>query len=153
MTNYCGPAASAPWDAGRWPNFTPAEIACPCCGEIYIDPEALDSLQRMRGILGGPLRVTSGHRCAAHNKAVDGASHSVHLALAFDLALSIHPRHRLLAAARQAGFLRFGLMEKGLHVDTHPLDAQHAPMWTYGARAREAWRGLYPENTIDIGGR
>jgi zinc D-Ala-D-Ala carboxypeptidase len=152
MIDYCGPTAKAPWDASRWPNFTAGEIACRCCGEVYINEAALDALQRLRDTLGGPLTITSGHRCRRHNRAVGGAAGSAHLKLAFDLALGIHPRSRLLAAARQVGFQRFGLMEKGLHVDTHPLDASHAPIWTYGARAREAWHGCFPENAIDIGG-
>lgn len=151
METYCGPAAHAPWDAVRWPNFTAAEIACPCCGEVYIDPAALDALQRLRAALGGPLSVMSGHRCTAHNRAIGGAAHSVHLALAFDLALGAYSRGSMLALARDAGFTRFGLMRYGLHADTHPIDAAHAPVWTYGPESRALWQGLFPAGCADIG--
>jgi zinc D-Ala-D-Ala carboxypeptidase len=152
MSHYCGPETQAPWNAPRWPNFTPAEIACRCCGEVYIDETALDALQRLRHLLGGPLTVASGHRCEAHNRRIGGAARSVHLQLAFDLALGRYARGPLLAFAREAGFVRFGLMQSGLHVDTHPIDAAHAPMWTYGKESRRLWRGLFPPETVDIGG-
>lgn len=152
MTYYCGPWAQAPWHASRWPNFTPVEIACPCCGETYLDEIAMDALQRLRVALGGPLTVESGHRCAAHNRSIGGASQSVHLRLAFDLALGGYARGSMLALARKAGFTRFGLMRYGLHVDTHTVDAHHAEMWTYGGESRRLWAGLFPPETIDIGG-
>jgi hypothetical protein len=145
--------AGAPWDAKRWPNFTPAQIACRCCGEVYIDAEALDALQNMRVRLGGPIVVNSGHRCAAHNAKIGGEPHSVHLQLAFDLTLGLYTRSSMLALANDAGFKRFGLMLTALHVDTHAIDATHAGIWTYGPQSREAWRGLFPANTPDIGGR
>ena len=154
MEEYCGPLVGAPWDASRWPNFAVSEIACSCCGEVYIWPEPLDALRRLCNLIGGPLTITSGHRCARHNSdpKTGGKNHSVHLQLAFDLALKTYPRSRMLALARAAGFKRFGLMLTGLHVDTHPLDAQHAEMWTYGPKSRTAWNGLFPVGTIDIGG-
>lgn len=152
MSNYCGPLVGTPWDAARWPNFTPAEIACPCCGEVYFDPLALDTLQKLRSLLRGPLHITSGHRCELHNKKIGGAAHSVHCQLAFDLDLGPYSRGSLLALAQDAGFRRFGLMLSALHVDTHPVDGAHAAMWTYGPKSRAAWAGLYPEGTPDIGG-
>lgn len=153
MKDYCGPIKGVPWDAARWPNFTPAEIACPCCGEVYLDVTAMDALQKLRDLVGGPLHIDSGHRCARHNGALkNAASASVHLQLAFDIALGPYARGSLLALAKEAGFLRFGLMRSALHVDTHPLDQHHAEYWTYGRESRKAWSGLFPANTPDIGG-
>ena len=62
--------------AWRWPNFTPAEIACRGSGAILIDEPALDALQRLRDLLGRPLIVRSGYRSEAHNRAVGGAPRS-----------------------------------------------------------------------------
>jgi len=152
MANYCGPIAGVSWDAARWPNFTPAEIACRCCGEVYLDPEALDALQKLRGLIGGPLRISSGHRCERRNRQVGGATHSVHRLLAFDIELGVYARGSVLALARDAGFRRFGLMLSAIHVDTHPVDSAHAVMWTYGPKSCAAWAGLYPKGTPDIGG-
>jgi hypothetical protein len=153
MQPYCGPVAGAPWDTNRWPNFTPSEIACPCCGEVYIDGEALDALQKLRNLIGGPLRITSGHRCGGHNGTLKHAAKgSVHLQLAFDIALSPYSRGSLLELAKAAGFRRFGLMNSALHVDAHVIDQHHAEYWTYGPESRKAWAGLFPPNTPDIGG-
>ncbi|MBV9571431.1 MAG: hypothetical protein JO056_09345 [Alphaproteobacteria bacterium] len=138
------------WDSARWPHFTPRELSCHCCGEMHVDAQALDALERLRRLLEGPVTVASGHRCARHNAEVGGAAHSVHLQLAFDIALGPHARRPLLNAAREAGFLRFGLMRHALHCDTHPVDAHHAALWTYGPESRRLWAGLFPPATPDI---
>jgi hypothetical protein len=36
----------------RWPNFSPAEIACRGTGQLKLHPEALDKLQALRDRLG-----------------------------------------------------------------------------------------------------
>lgn len=153
MFNYCGPIAGAPWNADIWPDFKPIEIACRCsCQEIYIDHEAMDAIQRFRDLLGWPVRISSGHRCERHNREVGGEPHSVHLRLAFDVELMGYSRGSVLALAEDAGFKRFGLMEHTIHLDTHPVDATHARMWTYGAASKKAWEGLFPHGTPDIRG-
>lgn len=153
MDNYCGSVDGAPWDAERWPDFSLEEIVCKCgCREVYVDPIALDALQKLRNKIGGPIRIASGHRCSKHNAEEGGQPHSVHLQLAFDIALSTYARGSMLALARDAGFKRFGLMLTALHCDTHPIDATHAEMWTYGPKSCAAWHGLFPISTPDIGG-
>ena len=49
--------------SGKWPNFTPKEIACKCCGEIVVDEASMDALQRLRDMWGEPLVINCGHRC------------------------------------------------------------------------------------------
>lgn len=136
------------FDKERWPSFSESEIACKCCGEVFVDPVAMDALQRLRNSLGGPLTIECGHRCVAHNKAVGGAARSTHLQLAFDLVLAPYSRGSMLSLARDAGFKRFGLMKYGLHVDCHPVDSMHAEMWTYGAESRRLWAGLFDEKKV-----
>lgn len=99
MTDYCGPAVDAPWDASLWPNFTATEIACRCCGEVYINEAALGALQRLRDALGGLLTITSRHRCRCHNQAVGGAAASARLKLAFDVAVLSYARGPACARA------------------------------------------------------
>src|SRR5260370_39461735 len=90
------PRTVAPWDADRWPDFRPAEIACSCCGEMVTDPTALDALQRLRNAMGAALVVNSGHRCVRHNRSVGGAARSRHLGGgAFDIAVNGHDRRTL----------------------------------------------------------
>ena len=43
--------------SGKWPNFTPKEIACKCCGEIVVDEASMDALQRLRYMWGEPLVI------------------------------------------------------------------------------------------------
>jgi hypothetical protein len=37
-----------PEDTSRWPNFSPAEFACRCTGELPINPPALDRPRALR---------------------------------------------------------------------------------------------------------
>lgn len=61
-------------------NFTRDEFECQCgkCTTQMIDTELVDKLQRIRDVLGVPLKITSGYRCIPHNAAVKGSSGSKH---------------------------------------------------------------------------
>ena len=63
-------------------NFTRDEFQCQCkkCEAQMIDTELAEKLQRIRDVLGVPLKITSGYRCIVHNasKAVGGST-SKHL--------------------------------------------------------------------------
>ncbi|MDE1985925.1 MAG: hypothetical protein KGL29_03145 [Alphaproteobacteria bacterium] len=123
------------WDVARWPHFTSREIACPCCGEVVLWPEALDALEALRTAMLAPLRINSGHRCALHNARVGGAPLSLHKRLAFDIALAGHDPARLAMMARAAGFTGFGFGQTFLHLDTRARPAH----WFYGQRSEELW--------------
>ena len=68
-----------PAAAWRWPNFSPAEIACRGTGKLLVDDAALDALQALRTRLGKPLIIRSGYRSPEHNRAVGGAKASKHM--------------------------------------------------------------------------
>jgi hypothetical protein len=88
-----------PESTWRWPNFSPAEIACRGTGKLLINEPALDKLQALRDRLGKPLIVRSAYRSPEHNRAVGGATRSKHLdGAAFDIAMANH----------EVGFLGFG---------------------------------------------
>ena len=59
--------------------FTPEEFLCPCCGEGRASRLLVLWLDLLRRGWGGPLRVNSGYRCAAHNREVGGVPRSRHL--------------------------------------------------------------------------
>lgn len=61
-------------------NFNRSEFECKCldCGLDTVDAELLAALQDIRDKFG-PLRITSGHRCEDHNKAIGGNANSYHL--------------------------------------------------------------------------
>ena len=91
-----------PEGAWRWPNFSPAEIACRGTGKLLINEPALEKLQALRDRLGKPLIVRSAYRSPEHNRAVGGATRSKHLdGAAFDIAMANHDPVAFEAAARE----------------------------------------------------
>ena len=107
----------------RWPNFSPAEIACRGTGKLLVNEPALDTLQSLRDRLGKPLIVRSAYRSPEHNRAVGGATRSKHLdGAAFDIAMSNHDPIAFEAAARAVGFLGFGFYPRSgfMHIDLGP---------------------------------
>ncbi|MDP5306235.1 D-Ala-D-Ala carboxypeptidase family metallohydrolase [Paracoccus sp. 2205BS29-5] len=97
-----------PESAWRWPNFSPAEIACRGTGKLLNNEPALDKLQALRDRLGKPLIVRSAYRSPEHNRAVGGATRSKHLdGAAFDIAMANHDPVAFEAAAREVGFRGF----------------------------------------------
>lgn len=66
----------------RYPNFNRKEFICKCgkCnGDVEMYEELLEILQAIRNKYKKPVTVTSGIRCAKHNKNVGGVSNSRHL--------------------------------------------------------------------------
>jgi zinc D-Ala-D-Ala carboxypeptidase len=107
----------------RWPNFSPAEIACRGTGKLLINTPALDKLQALRDRLGKPLIVRSAYRSAEHNRAFGGAPASKHMqGTAFDIAMANHDPVAFEAAARAVGFLGFGFYTRSgfIHVELGP---------------------------------
>ncbi len=112
-----------PEGAWRWPNFSPAEIACRGTSKLLVNEPALDKLQALRERLGKPLIVRSAYRSPKHNRAVGGADRSKHMnGAAFDIAMSNHDPVAFEAAARDVGFLGFGFYPRSgfMHVDLGP---------------------------------
>ena len=112
-----------PVSSWRWPNFSPAEIACRGTGKLLINEPALDRLQALRDRLGKPLIIRSAYRSPEHNRAVGGAPASKHMqATAFDIAMSNHDPAAFEAAARAVGFLGFGYYPRSgfMHIDLGP---------------------------------
>ena len=138
MMNYCGHWSAAPWEASRWPNFSPRELACPCCGELCVREDALDAIERLRAAMAAPLTIDSGHRCALHNARVGGAPLSQHKSLAFDVRLLGHDPMVLRARALDAGFRGFGYGNSFLHLDVRARPAH----WFYGNRSIAKWTSL-----------
>ena len=104
----------APW-WWHWKNFTPREVSCKCCGEIWdskfgtIPPiwffESMDALQALRNAYGKPLVINSGHRCKQHNKDSGGVANSKHLTnIAFDCRVPFEEQEHFAKLAHDAGF-------------------------------------------------
>ena len=97
-----------------------------------MEDEFMERLDIVRDLCGFPIMVTSGYRTIAHNKSVHGSKNSSHLlGWAADLAVtSSKKRYVLLNACIEAGFLRIGIGEDFIHVDSDPEKPQ-VTMWTY----------------------
>jgi Uncharacterized protein conserved in bacteria len=135
-----------PMSEWRWPNFSPQELASKREGELMIDEDALDKLQKLRNILGKPLVVTSAYRSEAHNRKVGGAPNSQHRkAKAFDIVMANHDPAHFESAAKAVGFTGIGHYPKSgfMHIDTGP-----ARRWNDGSdfpKAATATPNFQPE--------
>lgn len=121
-----------PESGWRWPNFSPAEIACRGTGKLLVNEPALDKLQALRDRLDKPLIVRSAYRSPEHNRAVGGATRSKHLdGAAFDIAMANHDPMTFEAAAREVGFLGFGFYPRSafIHVDLGPARQWGERVW------------------------
>lgn len=60
-------------------HFKKDEFKCKCCGVSIVDVELGDVLDDVRENFNAPTIITSGYRCAKHNKEVGGALNSQHM--------------------------------------------------------------------------
>lgn len=122
----------------RWPNFAPRELASKGEGELMVNFDALDKLEKLRSMTG-PIVLTSAYRSVKHNKKQGGAVNSMHLrARAFDCVMANHDPAQFEALARKAGFTGFGYYpaQGFMHIDTGPA---------------RVWGEPFPAATVDQG--
>ena len=108
-----------------WPDFSPREVACRHCGELYLDPVAMDALQALRRAWGKAIVINSGHRCAVHNAAVGGLATSRHLTIAFDCACLAADQDSFANLALAVGFTGIGwyARQNFMHLDMRPVQS------------------------------
>jgi uncharacterized protein YcbK (DUF882 family) len=88
------------------PHFKLREFQCRCCKTVKLSSELLGMLEKMRDAWGGPLVITSGYRCPAHNRAVGGAPRSLHLSgAAADISARGKDQELLFNIAKNAGLI------------------------------------------------
>jgi len=99
--------------------FSAEEMACPCedCDHLVVHWALIELLERLRGHVG-PIVVTSGHRCAEHNRAVGGVNSSLHICgMAADIQSSDLEPEPLASLAAGFGAGGVGLYPRHVHVD------------------------------------
>ena len=60
-------------------HFARHEFRCRCCLRGAVSLALVLALEDVRTLYGGPVRITSGWRCAAHNARVGGHPQSRHM--------------------------------------------------------------------------
>lgn len=96
-------------------HFAVREFACHHCGESRATPDLIAALERLRTIIGRPLVIVSGFRCATHNRRVGGARKSQHL---LGRAADLRPGVVRIEEARAAGLRGIGHCDGWVvHVD------------------------------------
>ena len=112
--------------------FTDDELKCPCCGLMNITPRHRMMLDSTREGAGIPMKVTSGSRCAKHNKEVGGKEDSDHLTgEGTDISCETSvQRYRIIKAALSMGFTRIGVRKDFLHLGSSLNNTQEV-MWLY----------------------
>lgn len=101
------------------PHFVEAEFACRCCGMVRVNIRLVYMLEQLREQLGGkPVVITSGYRCAAHNRTVGGANGSQHLlGNAADIVVANVASNEVAAVSEKIGFPGLGRYAGFTHVD------------------------------------
>jgi hypothetical protein len=115
------------WDDFK--HFTPRDFACQCAGlcdhPIVISLETVAKLDKIRDVIGLPIRVLSGTRCERYNTRVSGKSRSAHVpknGVSHAAHVSCPDssfRYAFLAAALPL-FNRIGIEKDFFHVDDDP---------------------------------
>ena len=115
------------------------DILCPCCGQgaNQIQPQLLDRLKTLESEIG-PVKISSGYRCPAHNKSVGGEPDSAHVTgYAIDISCGADGKYarRVLSHALPI-FNRIGISAKTgstakfIHMDCAPNLPQPC-IWSY----------------------
>ena len=103
----------------------------PGSGEL-MEASVVQALDIARDIYGFPMKITSGVRSIAHNKAVGGSPKSSHLlGWAVDIAVpNSERRFLMLEALLDAGFHRIGVGDTFIHCDLDPMKTPNC-LWVY----------------------
>lgn len=123
-----------------WANFSQEEMRCRETGELRIDPDFMDRLQRLRVRFGKPMRVTSGFRSPYHSLERGKEHRGAHTyGCAVDVAVIGADAYRLVQLALEAGFNGIGVSQRAgvprfVHLDTLPGGMPFLPrpaIWSY----------------------
>ena len=103
-------------------NFNSTEFDCKCgaaCSSTLIDEALVVFLQQIRNYFKKPITITSGYRCAAHNKEVGGATNSYHSkGQAADIVVYGVSPQEVAKYAESIGVKGIGLYDSFVHIDT-----------------------------------
>ena len=113
-------------------HFKKEEFACPCCGQVHIEDEFIERLDKARYVANVPFIITSGYRCPKHNEEIGGVPDSAHVkGLAADIKCTdSSSRFKIVDAAIACGLKRIGIGADFIHLD-YDLEKPRPIIWTY----------------------
>lgn len=105
--------------------FDSSEFACKCgCGFDTPDPLLIELLDEIREIMGKPLVINSGCRCATYNAKVKGEANSAHMiGTEADIAMPGSTFRYVFLRLAFPRFKRIGIYKTFVHVgvsEKHP---------------------------------
>lgn len=104
-----------------WKYFKKSEFDCNCCKQNKMVDSFITKLDVLRGKMKISFTVTSGYRCALHNKRVGGAVSSMHLkGLAADISTkgwSGNQKYLFILRAMALEFKGIGIGKDIIHLD------------------------------------
>lgn len=97
--------------------------------EVKVHPELIEKMQKLRDLVGKPIKINSGYRTKEYNAKIGGSRNSQHVeGTAVDLAL---PKgltvDKFAEHAEKIGFRGIGKYPWGIHVDVRETVAR----WDY----------------------
>jgi uncharacterized protein YcbK (DUF882 family) len=114
-------------------NFSKHEFMCKCgCGQGDMDAGFIRKLQAARAWAGIPFNINSGYRCNDHNLGIGGVPTSAHMeGQAADIETDGDSRRAflILFGLHEAGFRRFKVYPKHIHVDSGQGKRDRLLMW------------------------
>ena len=105
-------------------HFNREEFLCKCgdCGFDTVDAKLLEMLEAVRELFG-PVTITSGCRCKAHNSAVGGSTRSQHLlGRAADIVVHGVAPWIIAEFCIEMGFPGVGTYGSWVHIDSRSGD-------------------------------
>jgi len=120
-------------------HFTPREFTCNCEGlcdhPVEISMDLVKKLEKVRELIGMPIKITSGTRCTRYNARVGGRINSSHISRnnvshAADIYCPDSSFRFAFLAAALPIFDRIGMGKDFIHVDIDP-DLPARLIWLY----------------------
>jgi hypothetical protein len=134
-------------------HFNSTEFDCHgsgCCSQTLINEQLVEYLEKIREHFGKPITITSGYRCATHNRNVGGATGSRHSkGDAADIVVSGVAPREVAKYAESIGIKGIGLYETSSDGHFVHIDTRDAKSFWYGQACayRSTFGGATSNNT------
>lgn len=132
-------------------NLKASEFACHgngCCSTVMIDEQLVTYVQKIRDHFNKPITITSGYRCAIHNRNVGGATGSRHAkGQAADIVVQGVAPAEVARYAESIGIKGIGLYETAKDGHFVHIDTRTTKSFWYGQA--QAYRSTFGGSTAN----